>query len=365
MIWGAQRSQGVGAHENHRNQIRDRPRISQGQNEMKILYINVIEENVGWGAECFVNRGFLRDGHESITLDYRKNRYHLAKHFLSIEKDIDVLFLQRGDGFPLELLEAVNRPRIFWASELVARNRDQDRLLRSGLFDHIFVRTHTCKNVLVKKGWVSAENVSILLSGFDEVVQYPMPLACKDIDVLFVGSVTPRRRIWLDHLKKEFRIVEANAFGTEMTTLLNRGKIILNIHAEDFIDTETRVFEALGCRSFLITEKLSKENPFISEAHLVETDDLSQMAEKIDYYLRNDDERDKIAACGHQEALVKHTYTKRAEEIVNLFSKYIKPSSQPPIHIRKVKAYAKKELIIKNSQRLKQAFSGALKRIVP
>lgn len=332
---------------------------------MKIFYINVIEQNAGWGAECFVNQGFLHNGHETITLDYRKNRNNLTKNFLSIANDFDVLFLQRGDGFPLELVEAVNRPRIFWASELVARNRDQDRLFRSGLFDHIFVRTNTCKNIILKKGWVSDENVSILLSGFDETVQYPIPLAHKDIDVLFVGNVSPRRRKWLDHLKKNYGIVEANVFGTEMTTLLNRGKIILNIHAEDFRDTETRVFEALGCRSFLLSEKLSEESPFTSEIHLVETDDLSQMAEKIDYYLNKGDEREKMSNCGHQEALAKHTYTKRAEDIADLFSKYIKPSSQPPIHIRKVKAYAKQELIIRNSQRLKQAFSGALKRIAP
>ena len=332
---------------------------------MKIFYINVMEQNTGWGAECFVNRGFLRNGHETITLDYRKNRHHLAKHFLSIDKDFDILFLQRGDGFPLELLEAVNRPRIFWASELVTRNRDQDRLFRSGLFDHIFVHTHTCKNILVKKGWVSAENVSVLLNGFDETVQYPIPLAYKDIDVLFVGSVSPRRRKWLDHLKKNYDIVEANAFGTDMTTLLNRGKIILNIHAEDFSDTETRVFEALGCRTFLLSEKLSEESPFASEIHLVETDDLSQMSEKIDYYLKNGDEREKIVGCGHQEALARHTYTKRAEEIADLFSTYVKPSAQPPIHIPKVKAYAKKEFLIRNIQSFKKAFRTALKRTTP
>lgn len=332
---------------------------------MKIFYINVIEQNAGWGAECFVNRGFLRNGHETITLDYRKNRNNLTKNFLSIANDFDVLFLQRGDGFPLELVEAVNRPRIFWASELVARNRDQNRLFRSGLFDHIFVRTNTCKNIILKKGWVSNENVSILLSGFDEAIQYPKPLAHKDIDVLFVGSISPRRRKWLDHLKKNFDIVEANVFGTDMTTLLNRSKIILNIHAEDFRDTETRVFEALGCRSFLLSEKLSEETPFISGVHLIEVNDLSKMAEKIDYYLKKGDEREKIADYGHREALAKHTYTKRAEDIADLFSKYIKPSSQPPIHIRKVKAYSKKEFFIRNLQSLKKAFKSVSKRTTP
>ncbi len=322
---------------------------------MKIFYINVIEQNAGWGAECFVNRGFLCNGHETITLDYRKHRHNLEKSFLSIERDFDILFLQRGDWFPLGLLKAVNRPRIFWASELVARNRDQDRLLCSGLFDHIFVRTQTCKNIIVNKGWVSDTKVSILLSGFDETVQYKMPAVDKDIDVLFVGNILPRRREYLYYLKRYFNIVEANAFGPEMTNLFNRAKIILNIHAEVFTDTETRIFEALGCGAFLLSEKLSEDNPFAPGVHLVEVNNLYQMAEKIDYYLRNGEERKAIACRGYEEALSKHTYTHRAKEIANLFSTYIKPTFQPSINTSKVKAYAKKEFIIRQLYRAKKA----------
>lgn len=326
---------------------------------MKIFYINVIEQHAGWGAEFFVNQGFLKNGHETITLDYRKYRYNLAKRFIALETDFDLLFLQRGEEFPKELLTAVNRPRFFWASELVSRNRDQDRLLSSCLFDHIFVHSKGCKDCVVGRGWIPENRVSVLLNGFDETVHYKMPTMEKDIDVLFVGNVLPRRRKWLDHLKKRHTIVEASAYGAELTALFNRAKIVLNIHAEEYPDTETRVFEALGCGAFLLSEKLSEDSPFSAGVHLAEIDDLTQMEEEIGYYLSNGDERERIAACGHEEALAKQTYSKRAEEIAGVFSRYLKPSAMQAIDMHKVKAFMKKEFV---ARRLSKA--GDLLRAV-
>ena len=45
---------------------------------MDILYINVIEQNAGWGAETFLNNGFQSLGHVAASLDYRKHRQVLT-----------------------------------------------------------------------------------------------------------------------------------------------------------------------------------------------------------------------------------------------------------------------------------------------
>jgi Glycosyl transferases group 1 len=294
---------------------------------MIIFYINVIEENTGWGAEFFANRGFLNNGNQTITLDYRKNRYWLSNRFFELNQNFDLLFLQRGDGFPLELLCAVKRPCFFWASELVSRCRDQDRLFESRIFNHAFVRTQNCIDEIAQKGWMDRNNLSVLLSGFDEAVHFKINNIEKDIDILFVGSMLPRRSEWIESLSRHHSIRIEQAFGSEMVKLFNRAKIILNIHAEDYLDTETRVFEALGCGSFLLSEKLSKENPFTSGKHLVEAECFEDMAEKIHYYLKHDDEREAIANKGYTEALRKHTYTKRTEYISSIFLRYLDNSS--------------------------------------
>jgi hypothetical protein len=310
---------------------------------MNIFYINVIEQNAGWGAECFVNYGFLQHGHLTQTLDYRKHRAYLATKFLGVT-DFDVMLLQRGDGFPLALVAACRRPRFFWASELVSRCRDQDRLLQSGLFDHVFVRTPQCVSQIVAAGWMPAEKLSVLLSGYDE--QTHSPLSCvKDIEVVFVGTMLPRRLKILERLRARFPIEVLSVFGDELAQTFNRAKIVLNLHAEDYLDTETRIYEALGCGAFVLTERLSGESPFVSGRHLVEVADLDELEERVAYYLSNEQERMLIAEEGHREAMRHHTYRERAREIAEIMERFV-PLDRfgvPALSVREVRRYARKQ----------------------
>lgn len=289
---------------------------------LRILYVNVIERNAGWGAEWFVNRGFQALGHVTHCIDYRKHRGKLHHLFKEIP-ECDVFLLQRGDNFPIDLIESIEIPRFFWASELVSRCRDQDRLLTSGLFHHIFFHSERCIKSAVSYGWVSQNMCSVLLNGFDETIHQPIPNVSRDINVLFVGSMTPRRKNCLDRLGAYFNVKIASAFGEDFVKLANRSKIILNIHAEDVKDTETRVFETLGCGAFLLTERLSAENPFLNGKHLVEFDTFDELCDKVKYYLEREGERDAIARSGYAEAIAHHTYRHRADEIVRVMASYL------------------------------------------
>ena len=305
---------------------------------MDILYINVIEQNAGWGAETFLNNGFQSLGHNVTNLDFRKHRQVLATKLKQIP-DFDVLFLQRGDRFPPYLLKSCNRPKIFWATELISRNRDQDILLKSNLFDHIFVRSDDCKKRALNNKWVDANNISVMLSGFDADL-HKREFITKDIDVLFVGSMLSRREKNLGELQSEFNIKICQAYGEKMVQLFNRAKIVLNIHAEEFLDTETRIYEALGCGSFLISEKLSGENPFITGKHYIEVNDLKMMKDQIKYYLENQTEREEIALNGYHEAINKHTYYVRAKEFTKKFEEQTLKTETPAFNSRKLNIFS-------------------------
>ena len=310
---------------------------------MKILYINVIEQNASWGAEYFISKCFQKLGHEVSNLDYRKNRKCLAKKLLNI-KNFDILFLQRGDRFPLYLLKICNKPKLFWASELVSRNRDQDILLKSNIFNHVFVHTNDCKSRIISNKWMDSSNLSVMLNGFDPDVHYKIEIK-KDIDILFVGSMLPRRENILQDLQQEFNITVCQAFGEEMTKLVNRSKIILNIHAEDFLDTETRIYEVLGCGGFVISEKLSSDSPFMSGKHLVEVENIIELKSKLDYYLLHSSERMKIAKCGYIESIKNHSYESRTKELLKVFSNFNKINDKESFNKRKLKFYNKFEML--------------------
>ncbi|MFH2069036.1 MAG: glycosyltransferase [Candidatus Omnitrophota bacterium] len=285
---------------------------------MKIFYVSVIEKHAGWGHEYFINKALIAPGHETHCLDYRKDRSRLYRCFINTP-ECDAFLLQRGDYFPLPLIRAVRPPRFFLTTELVSRRQDQERLLRSGLFDHVFLHTRACVDAVISRKWLKPEQCSLLLLAFDEGLHRKIPGTVKDIDLLFVGWLSKRRRTILEKISSRFNCLSAAAYGEALVRLANRAKIVLNIHAEDFPDTETRVFETLGCGSFLLSEYLSSENPF-SERELVQFKDTEDLMKKARYFLDHEEEREAIAARGHAAALQNHTYTHRARQIIETVS---------------------------------------------
>lgn len=284
---------------------------------MRILYLNVIELNAPWGAEVAVSRALRAAGHDVIDLDFRKYRSALARRIEELG-DFDAVLLQRGDYLPALLLEVFNRPIVVWITELVSRRRDHNAILRSSRAARVFVRTPGCAATLVERGWTTDDRTEVLLSGYDDQLFRPAASADHDIDVLFVGSLTRRRDNWLAELSRSFNVTHRQAFGRDMAALIARARVVLNIHASDHLDTETRVFEALGCRSFLISEKLSDESPFRNEQHLVEVESVGAMREAIAKYLADSDARRQIAAAGHAFVLREHSYAARAARIAEV-----------------------------------------------
>jgi len=312
---------------------------------MKLFYVNVIEQNKNWGAEWFMNKAFNSTGVSTFNLDFRKYRSKLALRILK-QKAVDCFLLQRGDYFPIEILKTIYTPKFFLASELVTRCRDQDRLFQSNQFDHYFVRTKECKRIISQNKWVDIDKISILFSSFDENTFKKNDKVNKDIDVLFVGNITERRNNWIKEIQKHFKVEHSKSFSSDFSNMINRAKIIINIHAEDFLDVETRVFEVLGAGGFLLTEKLSLDSPFINNEHLVEVNSLDQMVEKINYFLNNSLERNSIANSGWEEANLKHTYKERAVYLKRKFEYYISIKNKEKFWInrKQIKKLALKEI---------------------
>ena len=290
---------------------------------MRILYASPIETNRGWGADTFINAAFAKIGVETALVDYRQNRDRLSTAFeRHSSARFDGFLLQRGERFPLYLAAAMPKPRVFIASELVARRRDQDDKLCSKTIDYTFVRSNACREEVLARGWRTPEEVSVLLSAFDPALFFrELQSSQKDIDVLFVGSPMARRDAILDELANHVSLTRTKAFGADMRRLYNRAKVVLNLHSTEYLDTETRVFEVLGCGAFLLTETLASESPFRSGEHLVEADGVEELIEKARYYVARDDEREAIAQAGLDFVSREHTYEARARQIVEVIER--------------------------------------------
>lgn len=327
---------------------------------MQIFYVSVIEHNAGWGAETFINNALQHNGHTTYTLDYRQNRYQLHRAFMNQPGDFDAFFLQRGDYFPLKLVECIQRPRVFYFSELVATRRDADHLFKANVFDHYFVRSDHCQTLLQERSWVPAHKVSVLLSAVDPAT-YNYSNTRPDIDVLFIGNLSPRRKALLHKIRQHHPVTVKSAYGSEAGHFYNRAKIILNLHAHEALDTETRVFEVLGAGGFLLTEKLSSESPFQTGVHLVEVQSTDEIIESIAYYLHHQADRTRIAKAGYDYVQAHHTYAARTQEIIDklemLVAQTAFPKTTPAIRYACLQRYAPYEYLARFKHQLRSHFS--------
>ena len=105
----------------------------------------------------------------------------------------------------------------------------------------------------------------------------------------------------------------------DMSLVFSRSKIVLNRSLAD--DLNMRVFEAMATGSMLLTNRLpgysGLEELFVDGEHLVLYDD-DNVFELIQYYLKNDEERERIATAGWKEVMNKHTYCRRVDALLRV-----------------------------------------------
>lgn len=142
----------------------------------------------------------------------------------------------------------------------------------------------------------------------------------KIYDVAFIGQmgIGWRKKLLLN-LKKDFpNSFIGSADCKEIGKIYSQAKIVVNYNVNN--DINMRVFEAMCSGSLLITNKIYDngfEELFEDKKNLVVYDGTyKDLKQKIEYYLKNENERIKIAKEGNFLVLNKHTYKHRAEFIL-------------------------------------------------
>ena len=155
----------------------------------------------------------------------------------------------------------------------------------------------------------------------------------RSLDVSFCGSYTDERRkvcnaiaisdikmkVYGNGWKEEDLILEPN----EYVNLFNMTKINVNVSV-DVVDKKRilqikgRDFEVPMCGGFLLTHANPLLDEFYKVGKEIETYKTNgEMVNKIKYYLKYDDKREKIALAGYKRARACHTYKKRFQNIMS------------------------------------------------
>jgi hypothetical protein len=143
----------------------------------------------------------------------------------------------------------------------------------------------------------------------------------RDIDVLFIGNKYGIRGKIIDYLKKNKIKVQCYGSGwsnghisaPEMAALSKRSKIILGVgaigHSSDVYTLKLRDFDAPMSGALYITQRNPDLLNFFSEGNEIECySTFKEALNKINYYLENSFEREKIANKGLEKCLSSYTW---------------------------------------------------------
>lgn len=188
-------------------------------------------------------------------------------------------------------------------------------------------------------------NAYFIPSAYEPAVHRPVPPTESTFqdgafDVSFIGTYDRSRdatinavgwerlHIWGDHWKRfpdyaahHTRITARAIYAFEFADVISHTRCSLGLLREEANDLHTqRTFEIPACGSLQIAPRNDEILSFFEEKkEIVCYESVEELKEKVDFYLKKDSERKKIAAKGLEKVTKgKHTYFDRVETMVDI-----------------------------------------------
>ena len=129
---------------------------------------------------------------------------------------------------------------------------------------------------------------------------------------------TPEKTPLLDRAQN----MGAIDYYNESPYAIKCSKINMNISLRSIVTgIPLRAFDIMGCGGFLLTNYQEDFLEYFEpDKDFVYFDSKEDMLAKIDYYLKNDSLREKIALSGHNKVKEYHTFSKRMDSILEIVS---------------------------------------------
>lgn len=259
----------------------------------------------------------------------------------------DIVLILKGDIISKDLLEKMNESiNILWMMD--SFSRFEFLIPQASMYDKVFVFEYSDIQLLKVNG-IEADFLPLCA---DERIYYKQD-AEKNIDILFVGSIFKQRKKLLDEILERYPKLNIEVYGysimkneiikkilykrgwidskykqpitpEEINEKYSRTKICINIHhSQTIYGANMRVFECLAAGCFQLVDS----NPYIDETFsegLVTYKDRSDLFSKIEFYLNNGNERDKIAEKGYECVVGNHLFANRLDIILEAATEVIK-----------------------------------------
>lgn len=205
------------------------------------------------------------------------------------------------------------------------------------VYDHVFSFSRVVTEFLVRQGLPTS------FSPFGSVRLPQLKANGEQHQVLFVGSGDLRRVFLLESIADKLKVYgnrwqrnyplmseqlrqcveDRSIWGDTLYQELANAKIVLNITRAPFYAAETginlRIFEAMAAGCFVLTDYCDEIAELFTPGEEIETfKGSAELREKVQYYLKNEEARQRIAERGHQKFLSHFTWEQRLRDMLSL-----------------------------------------------
>jgi len=280
---------------------------------MKILFVAVFSYN---STNVSQADGFRKNGCEVIEFNYREIAGKVGNHerdkqlvaLCEVEKPDAVVFSKCNEIYSWVVDECNKHSKtVLWYMDPLNGN------FNYALQEKIKLCTYTfcaLQEPLREAKKIGGDKVFFLHEGYDHTSNYPVDIQYR-YNYSFIGDARGNRKKYVDALK--IPLIQ-NAYGKEHSEAVCSTKINLNFTEGG---TSDRTYKVLASKGFLLTEPWNgMENDFIVSEDLDIFTNIDELRNKIDFYLKNDDKRLKIAEHGYQ-TVQKFDRINWAKEIIN------------------------------------------------
>ena len=283
-------------------------------------------------------RAFRLLGHEVYELGgYHRGKVREVLKVLDLVEEVkpDLVFHLYGLYLPIEIIDRINRkgvPTVLWV-----QNEEKEFNLTMGIsFRYSLFCTYT--TLTLQRHKALGANVMYLPIAADHTIYHPLdPPPEKDIDVAWIGAPHKKRVQIAERLKRlfprSFFDFSLSLPAERINEVYNRTKVVIGIYQDCdapfsaitgrrcTLNTPRawgcpcRTFEVPAARAFQL--QCYREDLFSvydeGEVALAEEEDLE---EKVDHYLKEEEERERIAEAGYRRTMREHLYTHRMLQVI-------------------------------------------------
>ncbi|MFH2020865.1 MAG: glycosyltransferase [archaeon] len=299
--------------------------------------------NNGWKTDNF-NIRYMYMHKTGIT------KKVLSKIFLkkALHENPDLVFVDKGQSIEEHVIQKISDAGIKTANwcldDPFGEFSQLNNIRNRSEYDHFFVFDPYYVPKLKESGQHNAHYLPCAVD--TDLYKEEIPLSRQEYssDISFIGSHEKKREEILGNLNKTnlkiwgYRWKEINRNSLiyskvqdklmrfdrnsddlkEYCKTLNSSKINLNIHSLHSRESvNLRTFEIPATKSFELCDNFKEmQNLFRIDKEIACYNDINELKEKTEYYLRNEDERNRISEAGYRRVVSEHTFMHRIKKVL-------------------------------------------------